>query len=70
MAIEINAPEHRTGVYYTINFATSSNLIDWEIMDEKYTFTKERYTACPSIRYYNGYFYMYISVCRPVRQNV
>ena len=70
MAIEINAPKDRTGVFFTINFAESNNLIDWKMINKKCVFSKERYTACPSIRYYNGYYYMVYVEAMPVHRYV
>ena len=42
MAIEIKEPKSRTGDFFTINFATSSNLMNWEMMSEECAFSKER----------------------------
>lgn len=59
MAIEIGGENPIVGVQYTIVFATSKNLFDWELMDmNKYIYDPTRYTACPSIRYFDGYYYM------------
>ena len=70
MAIEINAPQDRTGAFFTINFATSTNLVDWEIMDKECVYAKDRYTACPSIRFYDGYFYMVYLEALPIHRYV
>lgn len=59
LAIEIGSPSEITGVPYTIVFAKSKDLIHWEFMDfEKCVYLKERYTACPAIRYVGEYYYM------------
>ena len=47
------------GRQFTVIFAKSQNLIDWELLPtDKYVYLKERYTACPSIRYFDGWYYM------------
>lgn len=59
MAIEIggNAPE--VGVGFTSVFAESEDLITWTMMDMmEYSYSRDRYTACPCIRYYDGYYYI------------
>ncbi|MHB0998415.1 MAG: glycoside hydrolase family protein [Armatimonadota bacterium] len=58
MAIEIDAPPEETGVRFTIRFAVSDNLIDWKLTPSECVFSKDRYTACPVIRYINGLYYM------------
>ena len=59
MAIEIGKPEEIAGVPFTIVFAKSKDLKTWELLDPtKYVHTKDRYSACPVIRYSNGYYYM------------
>jgi hypothetical protein len=59
MAIEIGSPEKICGKPFTIVFASSKNLIDWELMSpEKYVYTKDRYSACPVIRYVDGLYYI------------
>ncbi len=42
---------------FTIKFARSQDLLTWEPIPGA-IFGKNRYTACPCIRYANGYFYM------------
>lgn len=59
MAIEIGAPLEVAGVRYTMIFAKSKDLLNWEILDtNKFIHTPERYSACPVIRYSEGYYYM------------
>lgn len=59
MAIEIGGSNLIVGCPFTIIFAKSDDLINWELLPtDKYIYTQERYTACPSIRYYDGYYYM------------
>ena len=60
MAIEISHPVSIAGEHpYTIVFAHSKDLYNWEFYDtDKYIYLKERYAACPAIRYMGGYYYM------------
>ena len=59
MAIEIGSPPEIVGKPFTIVFAKSGNLIDWEMLPtEDYCYTKDRYSACPVIRYVDGFYYM------------
>lgn len=42
---------------FTINFATSTNLMDWEVLDvEKYTYGRGFYTGDPCVRYLDGWY--------------
>lgn len=71
MAIEISGPEELVGPGFKCIFAVSSNLFDWELLPiEDHMYRKESYSACPSIRYFDGYYYMvYLDVlpfCRYV----
>lgn len=58
MAFEINKPERETGVAFTTRFATSTDLVTWKLTEPDCVYTKERYSACPTIRFYDGYYYM------------
>ena len=59
MAVEVSGPEKLIGKNYTILFATSKNLLDWELLPfDTYNYTPDRYSACPSIRYFDGMYYM------------
>lgn len=59
MAIEIKAPAEIAGRPFTNIFAKSQNLLDWEVLPpDQYVYTKDRYSACPVIRYADGYYYM------------
>lgn len=58
MAIEIDAPPEETGVRFTIRFAVSNNLRDWKLTPGECVFSKDRYTACPALRFVNGLYYM------------
>ena len=58
MAIEVGKPPEVVGVPFTTRFAESKDLKDWKLLPEDRVFTKERYSACPSIRYLDGMYYM------------
>lgn len=58
MAIEVGKPPEVVGVPFTARFAESKDLTTWKLLPEDRVFTKERYSACPSIRFLDGMFYM------------
>jgi hypothetical protein len=59
MAIEIDRPPEEAGVPFTIRFAESKDLVRWSLTPGDCVFAKDRYTACPTIRYLeDGQFYV------------
>ena len=62
MAIEVgteNGSHPVIGCNYTNVYARSKDLFNWELLPmDTYIFTPEQYSACPSIRYFNGYYYI------------
>ena len=59
MAFEIDRPREIAGHPFTTCFARSTDLVHWELLDpSRYVYTRERYSACPTIRYVNGWYYM------------
>ncbi len=59
MCVEVSGPEELVGKNFTILFAKSNNLLDWELLPiEDYNYIPDRYSACPSIRYFDGMYYM------------
>jgi hypothetical protein len=58
MAIELGEPPEVVGVPYTMRFAESDDLIHWKITDEDQVFSKDRYTACPVLRFVGDHYYM------------
>ena len=58
MAIEVGKPPEVVGVPFTSRFAESKDLLHWKLLPAECVFTKERYSACPSIRFLDGRFYM------------
>jgi alpha-L-fucosidase len=65
MAIEVGKPPQVVGVPFTMRFAESKNLLDWKLLPEECVYTKERYSACPALRYLDGWFYMLYLEARP-----
>lgn len=58
MAIELGEPAGLVGVRFTIFFAESDDLLKWSMRPFNEAFSKDRYTACPAIRWLDGYYYM------------
>jgi len=65
MAIEVGGPPEVVGVPFTMRFAESNDLLNWRLLPEDAVFSKDRYTACPALRYLNGYYYMVYLEARP-----
>lgn len=62
MAIEVSAEPGfeipAIGVHFTSFFAKSADLENWEMLPDAYSYTPERYNACPALRWANGWYYM------------
>jgi len=59
MAIEIGGDHPAVGTAFTIVYAKSADCRHWVMMDMmQYSYDRGRYTACPVIRYYDGFYYM------------
>jgi hypothetical protein len=58
MAYELGKPEEEVGVPFTIFFAESDDLNNWRKCAGVAPFTPDRYSACPTIRFCNDYYYM------------
>lgn len=58
MAFEIGKPPEETGVAFTTRFAESSDLLNWKLTPSECVYSKERYTACPALRFLDGFYYM------------
>jgi alpha-L-fucosidase len=65
MAIEGGKPPQVVGVPFTMRFAESKNLLDWKLLPDVCVYTKERYSACPALRFCDGWFYMTYLEARP-----
>ncbi len=59
MSIEIGGGNPAVGIGFTCVFAESTDLINWKMLDMmEYSYSRDRYTAAPTIRYYDGYYYI------------
>jgi alpha-L-fucosidase len=58
MAIEVGEPPEVVGERFTMRFAESKNLLDWKLLPEECVYTKEKYSACPDLHWFEGTFYM------------
>jgi hypothetical protein len=65
MAIEVGEPRDVVGTPFTTFFAESTNLLDWEMLPMECVYSREKYTACPALRYLDGMFYMIYLEARP-----
>lgn len=65
MAIELGEPPDVVGVGFTMRFAESTDLIHWKITPENQVFSKDRYTACPAIRFLDDQYYMIYLEAKP-----
>ncbi|MBQ8813144.1 MAG: hypothetical protein IJZ85_01420 [Lachnospiraceae bacterium] len=64
MAIELGGDAEVVGEPFTIVFAKSQDLLNWELMEMgEHVYSRERYTACPVLRYCPGddrYYMIYL----------
>jgi len=58
MAFEIGAPKEETGNGFTMRFASSKDLRNWSLTPKECVYTKERYSACPALRFLDDRYYM------------
>ncbi|MBX9655970.1 hypothetical protein K2Y11_20325 [bacterium] len=58
IAIEIDKPSEEAGVPFTIRFAESTDRKTWKLLPSDHVFSKDRYTACPTLKYVEGMYYM------------
>lgn len=59
LAIEIGGANPAVGVQFTCVFAESTDLLNWKMLDMmEYSYSRDRYTACPCLRYVDGLYYM------------
>jgi len=58
MAFEIGGPPEEAGHRFTMRFATSPDLLSWTLTPKQCVYTKERYSACPALRFLDGQYYM------------
>lgn len=65
MAFEVGAPESVVGAAFTNFFAFSKDAVHFELAPLDCVFTKDRYSACPSIRWVDGHYYAAYLEARP-----
>jgi hypothetical protein len=65
MAIEADKPRELVGVPFTVFFAASMDLLNWKLLPTDCVYSKKKYTACPALRYVEGFFYMLYLEARP-----
>lgn len=57
LMFEIGKPKEEAGVAFTARFATSTDLVNWEVLSPEHNYAKDRYTAPHCLRYLDGYYY-------------
>lgn len=65
MAFEVGEPPEVVGEPFTMRFAESDDLLNWRLLPEDRVFSKDRYTACPALRFLDAYYYMIYLEARP-----
>lgn len=65
MAIELGEPPEEVGARFTMRFAESSDLLSWRVTPRECVFSKDRYTACPAIRFLDDLYYMIYLEAKP-----
>jgi len=65
MAVEIGAPPEVVGVRFTMRFAESQDLCEWCLLPDEYVYSRDRYTACPALRFFDGFYYMIYLEAKP-----
>jgi hypothetical protein len=65
MAVELGEPPEVVGVRFTIRFAESKDLINWRLASPERVYSRDRYTACPTLRFLDGYYYMIYLEAKP-----
>jgi len=53
------------GIPFTEFFLKSDDLYNWEWLPDDHCLSKERYTACPALRYCDGYYYIICLLALP-----
>ena len=57
LMFEVGKPPEVAGKRFTARFATSTDLVHWELTPPECTYAKDRYTAPHCVRYLDGYYY-------------
>lgn len=61
--IDPSAPE--VGAWFTSFFARSKDMEHWEMMPDECCYTRDRYNACPALRFSRGWYYMMCTEALP-----
>ena len=54
----LNPYTEPVGIPFTMFFLASEDLVNWTWLPDECCYAKERYSACPALRFANGYYYM------------
>lgn len=63
MAFEVGGPKDVVGISFTIFFAESADGLNWRPLPRTHVYDREKYAACPALRYLDEYFYMIYVDC-------
>jgi alpha-L-fucosidase len=58
MAFEIDKPPAEAGVPFTNRFALSTDLRHWKLTPSECVYSRQKYTACPALRFFDGRYYL------------
>jgi hypothetical protein len=65
MAIELGSPRVLIGEPFTTVFAVCKECVQtgdlsagWRVLDLSHIYVKSRYSACPTLRHFDGWFYL------------
>lgn len=65
LAFEVGAPEDVVGQRFTNFFARSDDLDTWRTEPLDRVLATDRYTACPALRWHDGWYYCFYLEARP-----
>jgi len=58
MSFEVDEPKDVVGIRFTIFFAESADGLNWRPLPHTHVYDREKYSACPVLRYLDEYFYI------------
>lgn len=62
----LSTPEDDVGIPFSCYFATSPDMKTWEFMPYDRAYPKDRYCGGPCMKYYNGYYYLFLVTALPL----
>ena len=69
ICVESNySPVDDVGIPFTCYFLQSNDLINWEMMPFDKAYPKHRYCGGPCLKFYNGYFYLFLVTVLPLNR--